>query len=86
MPREIIDFKIPEWAVCPLIYGDMSACNDDDEKKINDFCARVISQYGNANFIADTSREDYNRGFCYSNDIDKLGSDCVTLIILSDNI
>ena len=77
----LIDYKIPAWAIASLINGDDSALNDEEIEKINKFTAKVVAEYGNAFFLLGDSEGDDNLGFCYSNDIDNMGSDCETLYI-----
>ncbi len=85
MAKEIIEFKIPEWAVCPLVNGDYSALNDEDQEKLDRFINNTVNTYGHAMFSANPEADNYDLGFCTSNDIDKLGGDCVTLTLLIDS-
>lgn len=78
--NDLIEYKIPQWAVAPLIYSDYSALSDEDEEKINKFSDEVVNEFGNALFML-PSDETLDLGFCPTNDIDNLGSDCVRLFI-----
>ena len=79
---EILEFIIPEYAVCPLIYGDFSGVEDEDEKEIMEFVDRCIEDYGNALFTPPEDESLMESEFRVSNDISNLGCDCVTLILM----
>ncbi len=38
--KHIGTYKIPEYAICPIEYGDFTGVCDEDEKMIKDFLAR----------------------------------------------
>ena len=78
--NEIISFSIPDWAVPTLINGDSSGLSDEDEEKINSFVDEIESKFGNANFMLSDDDES-ELGFCYRNDIDNLGSNCMKLLL-----
>jgi hypothetical protein len=78
---DLIDYDIPEWALSSLINGDDSGLEDEDIEKINKFNQKVISQYGNANFMMGDMEGEDNLGFMHSNDIDNLGSNVYRLYI-----
>lgn len=85
MKTKLIEYAIPEWAICPLINSDNSALTSEDEIKLNKFCERVVNRHGNANFmLGDIDRED-NLGFKAYNDIDNLGCNCFRLYIRPTN-
>lgn len=79
--KESIEFTIPEWAVGPLVNGDYSGLEDEDEEKLNKFVDKIVKQYGNAHFMP-ASDEEIDLGFCHSNDIDKLGNTCYKLLLI----
>ena len=79
----ILEFIIPEWAICPLINGDYSALNDSDIEILQKFINKTVNKYGNANFgLPDTEGPDYDQGFRHYNDIDNMGSNCYKLLLL----
>jgi hypothetical protein len=78
--NEIISFSIPDWAVPTLINGDSSGLSDEDEEKINSFVDEIESKFGNANFML-SDDDELELGFCYRNDIDNLGSNCMKLLL-----
>lgn len=81
--EDLYEFTIPEWAAAPLINGDMSGLDDEDEAKIKSFVDNTVARYGNANFsLPDESELDL--GFCRSNDIDNLGAKCFKLLLRSE--
>ncbi len=47
---EQIDYIIPEWALCPLIYGDYSGLNDEEIVIIDKFTKDVVKEHGNGFF------------------------------------
>lgn len=77
---DLISFNIPEWAASYLINGDASGLEDDDHKKVERFESKVAKKFGNAHFMLGDD-EDMDLGFCYRNDIDNLGSNCMRLYI-----
>lgn len=79
MTVDIYEFTIPTWAVCALINGDPIE-DEQDEAKLNDFIAKCEVNYGNANFMLPDD-DKLHLGFKYSNDIDKIGSDCMLLLL-----
>lgn len=79
MKYEKIEFTLPNWALSALVNGDFSGLNEEDESKIIHFTGGVINKWGNAHFIVNETND---RGFLQRNDIDSLGSDCSTGIIL----
>lgn len=80
----LIEYEVPEWALSPLINGDISALTDEEELKLNDFIDNVVSAYGNANFIYNYSDNDF-LGFRRSNDIENLGGDVYRVYIRPSN-
>jgi hypothetical protein len=78
---DLIGYDIPEWAVSALINGDDSGLSDEDIQKLNKFEQEVVSQYGNAHFMAGDMESEDNLGFMRSNDIDNLGSNVYRLYI-----
>ena len=76
----LIEFKIPNWALPALINSDSSDLSDEDENKLNAFIKEIVEKYGNANFILGDN-EKCDLGFCHSNDIDNLGCDCTMLYL-----
>lgn len=82
---DLIDYTIPDWAGSYLINGDSSGLEDEDIAKVDDFVNSVISQHGNANFMMPSNDDEMDLGFCHSNDIDNLGSNCIKLFIRPDN-
>ena len=74
-----IEFTIPDHALSYLINGDCSSLEDDEIIEIDEFCEYIANTYGNANFM---QKEDL--GFCVYNDIDSLGNNCSTCIILTN--
>ena len=77
---ELIEFDIPNWAISPLINGDESGLNDEEQERLDAFVQDVMSKYGNANFmLADENELDL--GFLRSNDIDNLGGEASRLLI-----
>lgn len=77
----IMEFCIPEWAVCPLINGDYSGLEPEDEIKINEFIQETIEKYGHACFSLPDQKE-IDLGFRITNDIDRFGSDCCKLLLI----
>lgn len=81
--KEILDFKIPEWALSALVNDDYSGLSEEDEAKIKKFREQTAEKYGNASFYpAGEEDEDYSYGFCWRNDIDNLGSNCFKLVLV----
>jgi len=81
----LLDFTIPEWALSTLINGDSSGNSDEDDQKIDAFVNDTVAEYGNANFMLDDIEGKDNLGFCHSNDIDNLGSNCYRLYLRPSN-
>jgi hypothetical protein len=86
--NELLEFTIPQWAVCALINGDpieegTDEQNTEDEQKISAFNQRCIEKYGNANFMTGDKSE--AKTFRPSNDIDHLASDCVCVTLYLSN-
>jgi hypothetical protein len=81
---DIISFTIPKHAVSVLINGDSSGLEDDDEEEINNFVDKIVSKFGNANFML-PSEDEMDLGFCYRNDINNLGGECYKLLIKPSN-
>lgn len=81
---DLIDFSIPDWAGSYLINGDPSGLEDEDIEKVDRFVDRIVAKYGNANFIMPNTDDEMDLGFCHTNDIDNLGSDCIKLYIRPD--
>lgn len=78
---DLLEFTIPSWAMSTLINGDNSGNSDEDDQKINAFVNSIVGEYGNANFmLGDIDGKD-DLGFCRSNNIDNLGSDCYRLYL-----
>lgn len=77
----LLEFHIPEWALSSLINGDDSGLEDDDIRKLEAFTSRVVSKYGNANFMLGDIEGEDNLGFKHSNDIDNLGSNVYRLFL-----
>lgn len=80
-PDNLLEFAIPNWALCSLINSDDSGIEQEDIDKIDTFCKDCIEKYGNANFMLGGNDEEDNLGFCHSNDIDSLGMDCTRLFL-----
>jgi len=80
---DILEFKIPEYAVSPLINGDYSGLEDEDEKTLNKWVDGIVAKYGNAHFML-PSNDELELGFCHTNDIDKLGNNCYKLLLRPD--
>ena len=79
----VIDFVIPDWAVSFLINGDSDGMTDEEIHKVNMFVDKTVQTFGNANFIL----SDESLGFCKTNDIDDIESNCVMLSLNTvDNI
>lgn len=70
--KEYYDFRIPTWAICPIVNGDVSGISEEDEKKLDNFLSSIPSggawEFGNI---------DENKSFSYYNDIDNLGNDVI---------
>ena len=81
---DVYEFKIPEWAVSALINGDTSGLEEEDIKKIESFVNNTSARYGNANFSL-PSDDQLELGFCRTNDIDNLGSNCYKLLLRVDD-
>lgn len=80
---DLVDFKVPDWAMSFLINGDSSGLEDIEIEKLNNFTEMVVKKYGNAFFMQSDDEKD-NLGFCPSNDIDNLGSNCHRIYINPD--
>ena len=80
MKHVILEFRIPEWALCPLINGDYSALNEQDIEALEKFTDKCVKTFGHANFSLPSSELEYS--FYYSNDIDNLGNNCTTLLLM----
>ncbi len=78
---ELLEFTIPSWAISTLINGDNSGNSDEDDQKINAFVQDTVEEYGNANFMLGDMEGKDDLGFCRTNDIDNLGSDCYRLYL-----
>lgn len=81
----LYEFTIPEWAVSALINGDTSGLEDEDVKKVESFVNNTSARYGNANFSL-PSDDQLELGFCRTNDIDSLGSNCYKLLLRVDKV
>jgi hypothetical protein len=81
---DIISFTIPTHAVSVLINGDSSGLEDEEEEEINNFVDKIVSKFGNANFML-PSEDEMDLGFCYRNDINNLGGECYKLLIKPSN-
>ncbi len=79
---DIVEYKVPEWSLSYLINGDASGLTDEDEIKVNKFTDKVVKQYGHALFSPADDDEDFELGFCPTNDIDNLGSNCYKILLL----
>lgn len=84
--NELLEFTIPDWAKCALINGDPFEAgtdeqNAEDQQKLSVFTKDCIEKYGHANFT--TGKKSEVKSFLPTNDIDNLGSDCVTLYLLN---
>lgn len=75
------EFRIPNWALCYFINADLDGLTDEDIEKIKTFEARIVKKYGHCMFSLQ-DEDKGNLGFCWSNDLDNLGSDCTELILL----
>lgn len=82
---DLLEFTIPEWALSTLINGDSSGNSDEDDQKIDAFVNDTVAEYGNANFMLGDMEGKDDLGFCRSNDIDNLGSDCYRLYLRPSN-
>jgi hypothetical protein len=80
MDDELLEFKIPDWALSSLINGDDSGLEDEDIEKLDKFVKKTSEKYGNAYFML-PSEDERDLGFSYSNDIDNLGSNCSLLYL-----
>lgn len=78
---DLLEFTIPSWAMTTLINGDNSGNSDEDDQKIDAFVNNVVAKYGNAHFMANDMEGEDDLGFCHSNDIDNLGSNCYRLYL-----
>jgi hypothetical protein len=81
---DIISFTIPTHAVSVLINGDSSGLEDEEEEEINNFVDKIVSKFGNANFML-PDEDEMDLGFCYRNDINNLGGECYKLLIKPSN-
>jgi hypothetical protein len=79
--NDLLEFTIPSWAMSTLINGDSSGNSDEDDQKIDAFVNDTVAEYGNANFMLSDMEGKDDLGFCRSNDIDNLGSDCYRLYL-----
>jgi hypothetical protein len=82
---DLIEYEIPEWALFPLINGDYSSLENEDEEKLKAFINKVITQFGNAHFMLNDIDGEDNLGFRPSNDIDNLGGNVYRLYIKPNN-
>ena len=46
MAIELISFELPEHWACPLLYGDESGLEADDESALGRFVRWMVKQYG----------------------------------------
>jgi hypothetical protein len=77
--NQLLEFIIPEWAICALINGDESGLNKQDLENLNLFIEKTTKQYGNANFmLGDESENSY---FRWSNDISNEGGTVTKLYL-----
>ncbi|NBX74539.1 MAG: hypothetical protein EBQ89_09625 [Alphaproteobacteria bacterium] len=78
--ENLFSFRIPTWALSPLINADISGLSDDEIEKLDDFVSDTINKYGNANFMLGDDSDVFE--FKRSNDIDgNLGGEVTTLYL-----
>jgi len=77
--KEVLEFIIPQWAVCALINGDLSGLDDQDIEKLKSFTDKTIKKYGNADFML--GEESENSYFRWSNDILNEGDNVIKLYL-----
>ncbi len=65
MNFERLDYVLPEWAIYPIINGDYSALNDEEEEKLNTFLFSLPEGH-----FCPPEEEGY---FKWGNDIESLG-------------
>ena len=82
---EILEFKIPNYALCYLINNDCSGNSEEDIIEIDNFVNSIVNQFGNANFSLPSDNE-LDLGFLTNNDINNLGCDCSKLLLIPTNI
>lgn len=79
MNYETIEFIVPDWSICALMYGDYSGLNTEDTRKVYQFTLNTTLKYGNAFFCNPESE-----GFKRTNEICSLGADCSKVEILAN--
>ena len=77
---KVLDFIIPEWAICALINGDESGLNESDISILNSFIRQTVKKYGNANFMLGEKSDESE--FRWSNDISNEGGTVCTLYLI----
>ena len=50
MKYETIEFIVPDFSLCALMYGDYSSLNTEDTRKVYQFTLNTTLKYGNAFF------------------------------------
>lgn len=73
MPKDRIELKLPDWALCALVNDDYSGLTDSDSAEIIRFKAAMEKAHGPGYITVDTET-DY--GFCKANSINALGTNC----------
>ena len=69
MKFETYEYTIPTWALCPLLYGDITGISEEDNQALTDF-EKTLPGSGHWDF----NDEEY---FSHDNDIDGLGNTVV---------
>jgi hypothetical protein len=82
---ELLEFTIPEWAVCALINGDDSGLNETDLSVLNSFVEQTVKEYGNANFMLGDESE-FSEFRCSNDIVNEGGTVCTLYLMPSINI
>jgi len=70
--KEFYEFDIPEWAICPLLYGTYDCLSGGDIKSLKSFLEDIPIK-GSWDFKEDSC-------FTSHNDIDTFGGNTVTAV------
>ncbi len=73
-----LEYTIPAYMVIPLEYGDTSGLSDQDEKEYQHLLDILIDDSLGAAYMLGYGEESF---FSHSNDVNKLGCDCVTMVM-----
>jgi len=76
-----IEFIIPEWALCAIVNDDYTGLTEEETGKINKFLESLFKAYGNNNLFDRLDSTEDELGFCRSNDIDNLGTNCYRMYL-----